>query len=252
MLRTRTKKATQSTVEITKRITVKSKVIAKDTTLLFTYKYEVASDGLYVYGETNLPEGTKIFIIAVKGHDAITALNATVKHSKYKVKLNQQSLFADTINIDIYCNKDNQTPDVLAQLKHIKGGNLHGDTYEYTINLKEELENELIKIIGVDVNHKVIGKLDGKLSPVPNGNIMRYKIVLNYKKEPSKENLEKDIRYYVYQAFKKDPSAKAVTVLCFTKASSMAFKTGDFAPNGSWYDASNYTNITDFKLNIHY
>lgn len=225
--------------------------ITTDTDFKIEPDFEWTETNTTITGRTNLPSGTKLGVSALKnGKTFAQNFEVFVNSGEFKAEFGVKVENIELIEISCYSNSMWQNDEILSQLKFIKSPLWSDDELKVEINISELFGRKVKEIIGVTDVYKVTGKYDGKIKDVSTKKMKRYSANIILSDKLSEDELDKEIRFFLFDVWQKHKDANAINIKCFTENGDMAFKTGYFAPYGDWSRANERVSIDKFKVKI--
>ncbi|NME66603.1 hypothetical protein [Flammeovirga aprica] len=227
----------------------------KDTDLQLTIEVNPNQKGVLIVGKTNLPEGTKIGTSLEKNGKTIAQnFDVIVDNGMFYAPYGVNEDKVDKVLISCYKNSFWQNESVLKQLDFIQTPMWITDDlsemFEYSINMQERLERLFKEKVDYPKNHQLIGKIEDIKDNSSQG-IKRLSANIIYNNEPSKEDLDNDLKFLSFKIWEENGrNFKALKLKCFVKGTSSVFKSATLAPKGDWGKATSESSISDFELKI--
>lgn len=232
-------------------------VITTNTELSFNFSVSGENNGSTVYGTTNLPDSTKIGIDLMKGGKTFAQdFDVFVINGNFKTYFPISYFEIESIEISLIDNNLWQSKSIREQLK-LMNSNLWtnddlGRFVKFNKVIKETKQINPVSIINAPQQYTPLGKVDGKIINASQGNIKRYKVNIDFNKEITGEELDKEIRHWIYYVYKQHKDANAIAVNCYVKGNKMSFMNGYFAPFGEWKNANSSNDYSNHKVSISY
>ena len=233
-------------------------VISSETELSFNFSAQVENNGSIVSGSTNLPDSTKIGINLIRGNKIFAQdFDVYVTNGSFSKNFPIIPYFdIESVEINLFDNEFWQKKIISKQLQLVSSDLWIKDDFGRSITFNKVIRKvnniKPEEIINAPQNYSPKGKIEGKIINVSQGDVKRYKVNIDFNNEISGEELDKEIRYWIYFVFKQDKEANAIAVNCYEKGNKMSFMNGYFAPYGEWSNANSSKSYSNHKVKISY
>jgi len=213
--------------------------------------FEMTTEVTSTFNGFTIIDKTKLGFDAYKNGKIVAQnFDVYVESGKFEGTFGVDIIEIDSVSIDCFANNAWQNDQILNDLKYIKSKAWNDEQLTTMVNIQSAY-NEIVKnVIGVSSDYQPNGSKIDEIRDVSFSNVKRFSVIVSFSKELTAEEIDKEIRYYIFEAWKENKDAKAISIKCFLNSNDIALKVGDFAPFGEWSRANENCQINDYKVNI--